>query len=69
MNFPSLAEVIVFVALFVIGMIVLSVLSVLLGLLPAIIAAVIVYLLFKSLIYAGIVFIVVAFLWVLVKHK
>jgi len=69
LNFPSLAEVIVFVALFVIGMIVLSVLSVLLGLLPAIIAAVIVYLLFKSLIYAGIVFIVVAFLWVLVKHK
>ena len=69
MNFPSLAEVIVFVALFVIGMIVLSVLSVLLGPLPAIIAAVVVYLLFKSLIYAGIVFVVVAFLWVLVKRK
>jgi len=69
LNFPSLAEVIVFVALFVIGMIVLSVLSVLLGLLPAIIAAAVVYLLFKSLIYASIVFVVVAFLWVLVKHK
>jgi len=65
----SLAEIIVAILFVFAGFLALSLLATLLGFLPAIVAAVIVYLLVRNLIYAGIAFVVVAFLWVLAKHK
>jgi hypothetical protein len=53
--------------LLAIGIILLTVLSAIIGLLPAIVAAVIAYLLTGSVVVAGLVFVVVAFVWVLVK--
>lgn len=66
----SLAEIILTVVLLFVGFLVISLLSTLLGFLPAIVAAVIVYFVAgRSLLYAGIAFVVVAFAWALVRHK
>ena len=65
----SIAEVLAAIVLVFAGVIVISFLATLLGFLPAIIAAIIVYVLTRSLLYAGIAFVVIAFLWALVRHK
>ena len=68
-SFPSAAEVVAGIVLVFLGLLILSIVKVLLGLLPAIVAAVVIYLLFGSLIYAGIGFVVVALIWAIVKHN
>lgn len=65
----SLVEIVLALVLVGVGLLVISLLATLLGFLPAIIAAVIVYFLAGSLLFAGVAFVVVAFLWVLVRHK
>ena len=68
-NLPSAPEIVAGIVLVFLGLLILSIVKVLLGLLPAIVAAVVIYLLFGSLIYAGIGFVVVAIVWAIVKHK
>jgi uncharacterized membrane protein YqaE (UPF0057 family) len=66
----SLAEIVIAIILVGVGFLVISLLATLLGFLPAIIVAVIVYFVAgHSLLYAGIAFVVIAFLWALVRHK
>ena len=68
-NLPSAPEIVAGIVLVFLGLLILSIVKVLLGLLPAIVAGVVIYLLFGSLIYAGIGFVVVAIIWAIVKHK
>ena len=65
----SLTEIVAALVLVLAGVLAISLLATLLGFLPAIIVAVIVYFVTDSLLYAGIAFVVIAFLWVLVRHK
>ncbi len=62
-------EIILAIALFVMAMFILMVLSVIIGFLPALVAAVVFWFLTGSLFYAAVAFLVVAFLWVLIKRK
>jgi hypothetical protein len=66
----SLAEIILALVLVFVGVLAISLLATILGFLPAIVAAVIVYYVAgQTLLYAGIAFVVVAFAWALVKHR
>jgi hypothetical protein len=65
----SVAEVIAALVLFGLGCLAITVLATLIGFLPAIAAAVIAYILTGSLLYTAAAFLIVAFLWMLVKHK
>ena len=66
----SVGEIVLVLALIAIAGIVLTVVSALLGFLPAIIAAAVVYFVFgHSLLYAAVAFVVVAFVWALVKRR
>lgn len=62
-------EIILEAALFAVAMVMLLVLSAIIGFLPAILAAVVVWFLSHSLFYAALAFVAVAFLWALVKRK
>ncbi len=62
-------EIILALILFVTAILVLVVLSAIIGFLPAIVAAVVIWFLTHSLFYAAVAFVVVAFLWALVKRK
>ncbi len=62
-------EILLAIALFLIAMVCLVVLSAIIGFLPAIVAAVVIWLLTHSLFYAAVAFLVIAFLWALVKRK
>lgn len=62
-------EIVLALALFAAAMVMLLVLSAIIGFLPAILVAVIVWFLTHSLYYAALAFVVVAFLWALVKRK
>lgn len=67
---PLIVEVILALILFIAAIAVLMILSALIGFLPAIIVAVIVYFVAgQSLLYAAIAFVVVAFIWAIVKRK
>ena len=65
----SLTEILLAISLFAIAMIFLTILRIILGLLPAIVAALVIWLLTHSLLYTAIVFVFVAFLWAVVKRK
>jgi hypothetical protein len=69
MVLPLIVEVVLALFLVIVAMTFLAVLSMLIGFLPAIIVAVIVWFLSHSLFYAALAFVVVAFLWVLAKKK
>ncbi len=62
-------EILLAISLFAMAMFILVVLSAIIGFLPAIVTAVIIWLLTHSLFYAAVAFVVVAFLWALVKRK
>jgi hypothetical protein len=64
----NLAEIVAVITLVGIGFLLISVIATIVGLLPAIAAAVVIYLLFHSLLYAAIAFVIVAFLWAVVKR-
>jgi hypothetical protein len=52
-----------------VGFFILTALSVILGLLPAIVAALVVYLVTRSIILTGVAFVFVAILWAMVRRK
>ena len=66
---PLAVEIVLAIILFGLAMLALMILSAIIGFLPAIIVAVIIWLLTRSLLYAAIAFVVVAFLWAIVKRK
>jgi hypothetical protein len=57
------------VSLFGLAMLLLTILRIILGLLPAIVAALVIWFLTGSLLYAAIVFVVVAFLWAIARRR
>ncbi len=62
-------EIILALILFVVAILVLVVLSAIIGFLPALVAAVVIWFLTHSLFYAAAAFVIIAFLWALVKRK
>jgi zinc transporter ZupT len=65
-----IVEAILAIVLFFIAIVILVVLSAIIGFLPAIIAAAVVYFVFgHSLLYAAIAFVAAAFLWAIVRRK
>jgi len=65
----SLSEMLLAVSLFGLAMLLLTILRIILGLLPAIVAALVIWFLTGSLLYAAIVFVVVAFLWAIARRR
>lgn len=67
--FPILVELVMALIFICVGFFILTALSVILGLLPAIVAALVVYLVTRSIILTGVAFVFVAILWAMVRRK
>jgi len=65
----SLTEILLAISLFGLAMLLLTILRTILGLLPAIAAALVIWFLTGSLLYAAIGFVVVAFLWAIACRR
>ena len=64
-----LVEIVLAIVLFTMAMVILTLVKTVLGFLPAIIAALVIWFVTRSLLSAAVAFVIIAFLWVLVKRK
>ncbi len=63
------AEIILSIAIFTVAILMLVVLSAIIGFLPAIVGAVVVWFLTHSLFFAALAFVVLALIWSIIKRK